>query len=177
MFFGWRFKEDAWGCGRASHSSSGLRCCCRRRLRTRRCARPDRSMARRETRRARSSPRADLVLEDAGTGLIIDGHGDNDGGFVFPNLQPGRYRLTAVAQGFQPGAQHQLVPVCLHVAEFPQLTAYRLRTHLLRHSHAIGLDLAVGVIRADADMQPAARDTNTNSTSPLEWEPATSIVR
>lgn len=47
-------------------------------------------------------PHADLVLEGTGTGLIINGHSDNDGGFVFPNLQPGGYRLTAVAQGFQP---------------------------------------------------------------------------
>jgi len=47
-------------------------------------------------------PHADLVLEDAGSGLVSNGHSDNDGGFVFPNLQPGRYRLTAVAQRFQP---------------------------------------------------------------------------
>ena len=47
-------------------------------------------------------PNADLVLQDTGTGLVLNGKSDKDGGFTFPNLQPGRYRLTAVSQGFQP---------------------------------------------------------------------------
>ena len=47
-------------------------------------------------------PGADLVLQDAGTGVIINAKSDKDGGFTFPTLQPGRYRLTAAVQGFQP---------------------------------------------------------------------------
>src|SRR3954464_12319839 len=54
-------------------------------------------------------PNADLVLQDAGTGLIINGRSDKDGGFTFPNLQPGHYRLTAVSQGFQPANVHDIV--------------------------------------------------------------------
>src|SRR5512143_296245 len=45
---------------------------------------------------------AELVLRDAGTGLALNGKSDKDGGFTFPNLQPGHYALTAVLQGFQP---------------------------------------------------------------------------
>ena len=47
-------------------------------------------------------PNSDLVLQDTGTGLVLNGRTDKDGGFTFPNLQPGKYRLTAVSQGFQP---------------------------------------------------------------------------
>jgi hypothetical protein len=47
-------------------------------------------------------PNADLVLQDTASGLVLNGKSDTDGGFTFPNLQPGHYTLTAVAQGFQP---------------------------------------------------------------------------
>ncbi|HEX6465086.1 MAG TPA: carboxypeptidase-like regulatory domain-containing protein, partial [Vicinamibacterales bacterium] len=46
-------------------------------------------------------PNADLMLQDAGTGLVLNAKSDKEGGFTFPNLQPGKYVLTAVAQGFQ----------------------------------------------------------------------------
>src|SRR5262245_49142907 len=54
-------------------------------------------------------PNADLVLQDAGTGLVINGRSDKDGGSTFPNLQPGKYRLTAVSQGFQPASVEGIV--------------------------------------------------------------------
>ena len=54
-------------------------------------------------------PQAELVLQDAGTGLVLNGKSDKEGGFTFPNLQPGRYRLTAVAQGFQPATLPDIV--------------------------------------------------------------------
>src|SRR5262245_60429830 len=45
---------------------------------------------------------AELILVDTGTGNSLTGKSGSDGGFVFPNLQPGTYSLTATAQGFQP---------------------------------------------------------------------------
>jgi uncharacterized surface anchored protein len=47
-------------------------------------------------------PKADLILIDTGTGLSRETTSGTDGGFVFPNLQPGRYTLTSTLQGFQP---------------------------------------------------------------------------
>src|SRR4051812_17956043 len=54
-------------------------------------------------------PNADLVLQDTGTGLVLNAHSDKDGGLTFPNLQPGKYRLTAVSQGFQPASVEGIV--------------------------------------------------------------------
>jgi len=54
-------------------------------------------------------PNADLVVQDVGTGLVANGRSDKDGGFTFPNLQPGHYRLTAAAQGFQPATLEDVV--------------------------------------------------------------------
>ena len=39
-------------------------------------------------------PKADLVLIDNGTGATTETKSGADGGFVFPNLQPGRYQIT-----------------------------------------------------------------------------------
>lgn len=47
-------------------------------------------------------PNADLVLIDTNTGNIAETKSGSDGGFVFPNLQPGTYTLTATAPGFTP---------------------------------------------------------------------------
>src|SRR5678815_3599835 len=46
--------------------------------------------------------KADLVLTDAKTGATFKAASSDDGGFVFPNLQPGTYTLKASAKGFQP---------------------------------------------------------------------------
>jgi len=46
--------------------------------------------------------KADLVLIDTTTGLTLEAKSSEDGGFVFPNLQPGTYTLTATAAGFKP---------------------------------------------------------------------------
>src|SRR5262249_3141977 len=54
-------------------------------------------------------PNGDLVLQDPGTGLVINGKSDKDGSFTFPNLQPGKYRLTAVSQGFQPANVEEII--------------------------------------------------------------------
>ena len=45
---------------------------------------------------------AELVLIDLGTGTSYNAKSGAEGGFVFPNLQPGQYTLTATASGFQP---------------------------------------------------------------------------
>ena len=45
---------------------------------------------------------AELILIDTATGLSVEAKSGKDGGFVFPNLQPGKYTLTATLQGFQP---------------------------------------------------------------------------
>src|SRR5271169_5006529 len=49
------------------------------------------------------------------------------------------------------GAQDHLVPVTDDVFEFPQLRRHHFVAHLLGHSYAVGLDLAVGVIGTKAD--------------------------
>src|SRR5262245_38593633 len=46
--------------------------------------------------------KADLVLIDNATGATLETKSGADGNFVFPNLQPGRYQITATFQGFQP---------------------------------------------------------------------------
>jgi hypothetical protein len=43
-----------------------------------------------------------LILIDTGTGNNVEGKSGPEGNFVFPNLQPGTYTLTATATGFQP---------------------------------------------------------------------------
>ena len=53
--------------------------------------------------------KADLVLIDTTTGLTYEAKSSDDGGFVFPNLQPGTYTLTATATGFRPLTLQQIV--------------------------------------------------------------------
>ena len=54
-------------------------------------------------------PNADLILIDTGTGATTEAKSGTDGGFVFPNLQPGTYTLTATAQGFQPVTVQEVI--------------------------------------------------------------------
>jgi len=54
-------------------------------------------------------PAAALVLIDVGTGNTVEGKSGPEGNFVFPNLQPGTYTLTATASGFQPATVQQIV--------------------------------------------------------------------
>ena len=52
---------------------------------------------------------AQLVLIDSTTGITYETKSAADGGFVFPNLQPGTYTLTATATGFQPVTVQQII--------------------------------------------------------------------
>lgn len=61
-------------------------------------------------------PNAELVLQDTSSGLVLNAKSDKDGGFTFPNLQPGHYTLTAVAQGFEPSTIPDLVVETARVA-------------------------------------------------------------
>jgi len=54
-------------------------------------------------------PKADLILIDMGTGLTAESRSGPDGGFVFPNLQPGRYQITATFAGFQPVTLQEVI--------------------------------------------------------------------
>lgn len=54
-------------------------------------------------------PKAALVLIDNGTGATVDASSGADGSFVFPNLQPGRYQITATFQGFNPVTIQEVV--------------------------------------------------------------------
>ena len=54
-------------------------------------------------------PAAALVLIDASTGLTLEAKAAADGGFTFPNLQPGTYTLTATAGGFKPVTLQSIV--------------------------------------------------------------------
>src|SRR5262245_18538004 len=53
--------------------------------------------------------KAELALVDNGTGAKAETRSGADGGFVFPNLQPGRYRLTATCPGFEPVILREVV--------------------------------------------------------------------
>ena len=54
-------------------------------------------------------PKAELILIDNGTGTTTETTSGADGGFVFPNLQPGRYQITATFQGFNPVTIQEVV--------------------------------------------------------------------
>lgn len=54
-------------------------------------------------------PNASLVLIDTGTGTTFETKSGPEGNFVFPNLQPGTYSLTATARGFQPVTLQEIV--------------------------------------------------------------------
>jgi hypothetical protein len=53
-------------------------------------------------------PNTELVLIDVKTGATRETKSGPDGGFVFPNLQPGNYTLTANASGFSPVTLEQI---------------------------------------------------------------------
>ena len=54
-------------------------------------------------------PKAELILIDNGTGTTSETRSGADGNFVFPNLQPGRYQITATFQGFNPVTIQEVV--------------------------------------------------------------------
>jgi hypothetical protein len=54
-------------------------------------------------------PKADLVLIDNGTGATVETKSGAEGNFVFPNLQPGRYQITATFQGFNPVTVQEVI--------------------------------------------------------------------
>src|SRR5437762_6179431 len=54
-------------------------------------------------------PDAQIEITDIGTGIAATSSSSKEGGFVFPALQPGRYRLLATKDGFQPGVVPELV--------------------------------------------------------------------
>jgi hypothetical protein len=54
-------------------------------------------------------PNADVEVTDVGTANRQTGKTGPDGGFVFPNLQPGHYRILATAVGFEPAVVEDVV--------------------------------------------------------------------
>ncbi len=54
-------------------------------------------------------PAAAIEATDTGTGITVATKSTHEGGFVFPALQPGHYRLLATATGFQPAVVSDLV--------------------------------------------------------------------
>ena len=54
-------------------------------------------------------PGAVIEATDVGTGIAASAKSTLEGGFVFPALQPGHYRLLATAAGFQPAVVSDLV--------------------------------------------------------------------
>ena len=70
-----------------------------------------------------------------------------------PSSVPSWYSTRAPS--IQAGAQDHLVPVTDDVLELPQHRRDRLVAHLLGDGDAVALDLAVGVIGAEADEDAA----------------------
>src|SRR5215471_4362099 len=54
-------------------------------------------------------PDAQIEITDIGTGVATSSRSGKAGEFVFPALQPGRYRLLATAAGFEPAVLADLV--------------------------------------------------------------------
>jgi hypothetical protein len=54
-------------------------------------------------------PNAEIEVTDAGTANRQTGKTGPDGGFVFPALQPGRYRILATATGFEPAVIEEVI--------------------------------------------------------------------
>src|SRR6476646_2024602 len=46
-------------------------------------------------------PRVRVVLENVRTGIVFTGDTNEEGGYLFPTIQPGLYRLTVTAAGFR----------------------------------------------------------------------------
>ena len=68
-------------------------------------ARPDaqvRSSVPSKTRTGGVVPGAAVILIQTATGLTVETKSGPDGNFTFPNLQAGRYQVTATMTGFQP---------------------------------------------------------------------------
>ena len=54
-------------------------------------------------------PNVTVEVTDVATGNRQAGQSGNEGGFVFPTLQPGRYRILATAAGFEPAVIDDVV--------------------------------------------------------------------
>jgi carboxypeptidase family protein len=54
-------------------------------------------------------PNADVEVTDAATGNRQSGKSSTEGGFVFPALQPGHYRILVTATGFEPAVIPDIV--------------------------------------------------------------------
>ena len=54
-------------------------------------------------------PKADVILVNTATGATVETKTGPDGNFVFPNLQPGRYQVTASFTGFQPTTIQEVI--------------------------------------------------------------------
>jgi hypothetical protein len=54
-------------------------------------------------------PNAEIEVTDTSTGNAQTGKSGSEGGFVFPALQPGRYRVLATATGFEPAVVDGIV--------------------------------------------------------------------
>src|SRR6185436_14450281 len=64
-----------------------------------------------------------------------------------------RDRAFLIELAVRPGAQHQLVPVRLHLVVAPRVLGDRFPAELLREGDADGLGLAIGVVGTDGDPQ------------------------
>src|SRR5437660_9398700 len=54
-------------------------------------------------------PNADIEVTDIGTANRQTGKTGPEGGFIFPALQPGRYRILATASGFEPAVIAEVI--------------------------------------------------------------------
>jgi len=86
-------------------------------------------------------PDVEVELTDLGTGTTVTTRSTRDGGFVFPALQPGRYRLVATAPNFQP------VVVEGVVVETAGSTNVTLRFEVAAVSEQVQVEAAAPVIQ------------------------------
>lgn len=54
-------------------------------------------------------PKADVILINTATGATVETTSGADGNFTLPNLQPGRYQVTASFTGFQPVTLQEVI--------------------------------------------------------------------
>ena len=74
-------------------------------------------------------PGAELALEDLASESVVSATANEDGGYVFPHLRPGAYRLGVTSKGFQKSVYDNIVvdagrttnvAVAMHVGEVSQ---------------------------------------------------------
>ena len=82
-------------------------------------------------------PKASVKLTDVGTGIEKNTTSAQDGGFVFPNLQAGTYKVTVSAAGFQTSVLDSIAVDSGRVTDVPLTLAVGTSTQTVEVSSGV----------------------------------------